>query len=922
MSGASEATLQELLEVNKSMADAIRGLASKSGGGAGGGGAPNTGPAQKGLDGLSKTASIAGMTIYTLQTIIGASLTPAIKLASAGFSAVSAGLGLLTQTGKAVLDGQKQLAQGAIEGTNGLSSFADSLKSLPGPLGLIAEAYAYQQKKLEANLHTYQKISDAGATFGGSLTEVRNSAMGMGLSMSEFAEVMKKNGPALIKFGHSAEDGARKLAKFNTDLIQGELGKGILGLGYSLTEANNLLGGYATIVGGLNESQMKDQKRMEQSVASFANEMDLSAQLEGKSRQEKEEEMKKASANAALQAKLATMTQDQKDKYQLALSNALRTGGQGAADALNSTLLGLPPMTKAAQMFTAVMPNANKAVQENAKLVQDSSTIAQSENKIRENGAKGAVGAANDIKKLGKAADALSYAQGGNADLQSTINAGKKLEAQQTNQGIKTEKDAIDQQKKLIEEQEKRKKSEVGAAAQAEARAKYQAGIMDQVYAALAKLFPVVEFVVKAFTKVFQFAGNVYKNIIEPAFKELFGGIKLSDIVKPFKDFWEGLFGGSTMNMTDIKDKIVNFIKPIRDFVGDIVKSIDFKALGERFRETFTKVFNAVTDLWKTFKDAMGGNEGMAAAFKKYWEMLSSVISDIVDGIVYVVKLFVASPLFATLKKIFATLVDIIKNIVDVIVTIVKSPIGTFLMNALFDVFAFLGDIIDGILQAVNGVIQIVSGVFKILTGDFKGGWEKIKNGVIAILKGMVDWFLSIPKLIGNLLVDGLVLVGKALEGIITSVIDGIKAIAGGILSFFKSSGEKEAEKQKVENKTAPAPTAAQTPDPAKWAHDVYVGDKRNGDVPAEIKGKVQALLDKPPQAWIDEVNKKQQANNQAKTETKAETKPVEAQKPAATPAVDLNNKDAVAVLKAIADYQRRTVDAVNNLNGNLYKRA
>jgi hypothetical protein len=264
----------------------------------------------------------------------------------------------------------------------------------------------------------------------------------------------------------------------------------------------------------------------------------------------------------------------------------------------------------------------------------------------------------------------------------------------------------------------------------------------------------------------------------------------------------------------------------------------------------------------------------------------------------------------------------VITNIVDLVKAIVNGPIGKFLINALFDVFAYFGEMIEFLLDAVDGIVQVVSGVFKILTGDFKGGWEKIKGGIKSLLNALVDWFMAIPNLIGRLLSDGANLIVDAIKGIVKSIIDGIKSLATGILNFFKSSSEEQ--KPETSQPTNPKPTTTSGVDPniRNWAYSVYTGKAKEDQIPANIKGQVLALRDKPEQSWIDEVNKRQKENNAPKTETKTETKPVEAQKPAATPAVDLNNKDAVAVLKAIADYQRRTVDAVNILNGNLYKRA
>jgi hypothetical protein len=930
MSGASEATLQELLEVNRSMADAIRGLASKGGGGSGGssgGGTSGLSTAGKALNDAAKGAGQMGAILGTGVNVALGTFKTALQIATAGFNAFK-------KVGDAVIQGQKQLAESAIEGSGGLSTFAEAMSGLPFKLGLIADAYAYQQKILEKNLHTYQELSSVGASFGGSLQEVRTAAMGVGLSMGEFSAMMKNNGPALIKLGFSAEDGAKKLVKFNTDLIKGEVGQGLLGLGYSLKEANDLLGGYATIVGGLNESQMKDQKRMEQSVASFASEMDLSAQLEGKSRQQKEEEMKKASANAAIQAKLATMTQDQKDKYQLALSNALRTGGQGAADALNSTLLGLPPMTKAAQMFTAVMPGANKAVQENAKIVQDSSKASEAEGKIRENGAKGAVAAANDIKKLGKAADALSYAQGGNADLQSTINAGKKLEAQQTNQGIKTEKDAIDQQKKLIEEQEKRKKSEAGLAAQAEARAKFQANIMETLYAALAELWPIVEELVMGFTNLLVaamplikqgigFIKNLYSDVIKPAFTALFGGMKIDDIIAPFKAFFKGLFGDGGADLKAVGTSVSGFLTKVRTFFSDMFGAIDFEGVGKKVRETFGKVFGALgkiaTSLGKLFGGSGSDGAQVGSALEKAFTIFLDIVGGIADIIGDIVEQFTQTSLFQTLKEMIDSFVGIFMGVLNIIKKIVAGPIGTWLVKALSAAGELFIAPFKLALDAIDFMVQLIDGFIDIFKGDSEKGWKTIGDATKRMLKGIIDWFLKIPKFLWEFFGGSWASVSKAISDLVDGFVDAVTGFFSKIFSFFSSSAKDKAEAKVKE--TPKEAQAAARPDAVKWAHDVFTKNKDMNQVPGEIKGDVQKLLNTPDKAWIEEVNNRTQTNSKPPEPKTAPPKTAEEPKPVPVAQTDLNNKDAIGLLKTIADYQYKTVNAVTALNGNLYRK-
>jgi len=934
MNGASEATLSELLASNQEQTAVLRQLAAKLSSGSGGGGA-GAGGGGAGSQPPNREMGIFGKSINAVSGALGSTLHGAIGLASTAFSAISA-------TGKGVWEAQKQLSQTAIDGSGKLSSFADSLSGLPGILGMIAQAESFQLKKLEANLHTYQQITDAGAAFGGSLTEVRKAAMGTGLSMSEFAASMKENGPALIKLGMSADDGAKKLVKFNTDLIKGEVGQGLLGLGYSLTEVNGLLGSYATVVGGLSADQLRDQKRMEQSVAAFATEMDMSAQLEGKSRKQKEDEMKRASANAAVQAKLATMTQDQKDKYEKALSNALRTGGQGAADALNSTLLGLPPMTKEAQTFAAMMPEANAAVQDNAAIVKDNSTYKESENKIVQNGIKGQIAAKNAIDDLGETtAAAISMGDKANA-VQGVVNNGLQTKAQLDRQGIKTEADAQKQQEAITAEQEKRKKSEAGKAAQAEARAKYQAGLMDRLNAALAKLFPVVVKIVEVFTKFFEigldFGTKLLDQTIIPAFETLFGGIRVDDIIKPFKDFFGGIadaFGGSGgISFKSLKDNIVGFFKPILEFVHDLMGAMDFKGIGKSFGGMLIKFKEALGSIMDGISFAFGGGgpsgAGVGKALSDGLKKLFEILGDIAASVGEIIKKILMSEGFQKLKEAFGKFVDLLKKITGVVLEIVQGPVGTAIIDGIMDVFGILGDTLGFLIDAVSSAIDVAVKFVDWISQGWPKMWEDIKLWTKKFLDSIINWFKSLPEKIVKIFADGWQGLKDAISGILDGVISGIKNIASGILDLFSSKKDSAGK-----DTSASTPTASQQPNKTQaaaantqeaidkvardWAYSVYTGKNSINQVPKDMVGKVNDLLKNPPNEWKSAgPNAQKDTAKDTKSTTALDTK--KAPEIKETPAIDLNNKDVVTILKTMAEYERRMLDAIRALNGNLLK--
>lgn len=709
MSGATEATLQELLQVNQQMASAISGLAKKGGGGGG------ADPVAKSGGLVGKAFGALGASAGVVTGILGKGLAGAAGIAASGMSA-------LAQTGSVLLKNQMALAEGAIEGTNKLSDLTKGLESLPFGLGLVAQAMNYQTRKMEANIATYQKISDVGARFGGSLDDVRRSAASTYLSMDEFARMMKSAGPQLRFMGGSAEEGAKNLVKFNSTMIKGEVGKGLLGMGFSLEQANGMLASYSEAVGGLKADQLKDQSEMEKSVKFFAEELDAAAQLEGKTREQKEKEMKEASQQAAVNAKLSEMGLEEQKKYLAAYNAALRIGGKGATEALQSQLLGLPPMTKAAQLFTAVNGEAAQTVSKLGDTITDGTDAATARAKQDRLAAEGVVQSGEAYKKLGATGAALSVK---NANMADTVNAGAKNYADNMNQGVKTAEDAENRIKKVRAEQETAQKSQVGAIVQAQGAAKHTGGLMDMLAEALKPLFPVIEFLIKGFAtllpKVMSFAGDVV-NVVTGVFKKLFGGLSMDSIIKPFKDFWDGLFGSSgasALNVKSITEGITNFLKPMVELFTTVIQSINFREVGE-------KLGVSLKNLWDTAKEWFQPIlEKAATIFTTIAKDFGPVMSDmfeIVNSVIDIVRTYifpVLKPVVDGLMNAILPLWDAFKSIIGAIKALLKgdfSSAGKMIGDAVGKLWDAFKELLSGIWQGIKNLASM--------------GWEKLKEAV------------------------------------------------------------------------------------------------------------------------------------------------------------------------------------------------
>lgn len=704
MSGASESTLQELLQTNRAMAASLAKLAGQSGGGGGSGGG-GTGPSSA----LGKSFGALGGAVGSAAGLLGKTLGGALGIASAG-------LGALADVGGVLLNNQLRLSEGYIEGKNRLSDLNKGLEDLPFGLGLIAKAMNYQLKMMEKNVETYQNISASGARFGGSLDEVRRSAQTTYLSMDNFAKMMQENSSQLLNYGATADEGGRALVKFNSGLVKSEVGKNLLGMGYTIEQVNGMLGQYSATMGGVTAAQLKDQKGMEASVKAFATELTLSAELEGKSREDMEKQMKERQQNAVRENMLAGMNEKEKQAYLQAENRANAIGGKGARDALLAAQLGLPPMTKEAQIFAATNAKASAEVTGMTDTLKDSSlSEEQRQEKLDQAYGRGAKAAADVAKEMGISGKAIAM---GTGPMASQMQANLRLETQARNQNLNSEKDYVDRLKKTRAEITTAQNSEVGEKARAMAEAQHAGGLMERLSKMLEPLFPVIKWLSDGFNSLMisisNFGMKLIDNVIKPVFTGLFGGLKLETFVKPFKDFWDGLFGGTgEIDFKGITGGIIKFFKPFVDLFVNVLGQFDFRALGQQ-------IGTLLGNWWTTMK----------GFFSPLLEKLSGVFGQIAKE---------TGPVVSDIMEIFKSLFDIMGKIIDFVRTNVMpaiQPVLDGIINAIYPLWKVFGNIIGVIKNLLKGdfsqagklIDEAIGNLWTAFKELLKGIWEGIKN--------------------------------------------------------------------------------------------------------------------------------------------------------------------------------------------------
>lgn len=434
--------------------------------------------------------------------------------------AANQGLSTLGQTAVitgGIFAGLNSASDSLKKGFNSIASVAEQLTDnqgkasvifgqfagMGGVVGLVATGMQKIAGFQEQQLATYQQLSQNGINFSGSLTTMRKSASDMYLTMDEFANLMKNNSQSFAKMGGTADDGAKAFTKVSTDMMKGPLGKNLQALGYTAEQVNQGLASYIEMTGGRNAEEMRNTKALTEGAHAYLTELDALAQITGKSKEEQLAAAKEAATNQAYQAKLATMTEAERTKAEIARAQAFASGGKGAQEAMMSAVLGFPPMTKAAREFTAVAGDMNAVTMKSVAAITDSTKTVEDMATINNEYGPAAI----KVKEaFGTAGDAIIMRGDGMASTFSTVAATALRSSQQ---GVKTEADAAKQREEIAKKNKEREESEAKTAVDTQ-RAVMQMGqeILNILLPAFKTMQPIIKNIAEAFASTLKYLND------------------------------------------------------------------------------------------------------------------------------------------------------------------------------------------------------------------------------------------------------------------------------------------------------------------------------------------------------------------------------------------------------------------------------
>jgi len=339
MTGATEATLADLLATAQAMnvnLIKLQNIISRAGTGGGGGSSSST---SSGGSPASSAASLLS-SFNPLSMAFGV-----LKGVVSGISSV---FGFLSDVVSTVIGGLKGVAVNLYEfakstamGTSKLSEFYAAFSGFPvlGTFfGILSAFTAYQENLLAV----YQKLTDSGASFGGSLSAMRSSAARAYMSMDDFTKIVQTNSDLFATMGGNVQSGIDKFVNIAGGLYgpKSKYGNMLAGLGYTAESAAETLALYMRMQGTMNKQDLNNSEKVTKGAAEYAEQLSTLSQLTGESNAELRKKQQKVLMEEAFQVYLSTLKGDNAKKIGVVLQEIIQGGGDEAAEFFKNAARG------------------------------------------------------------------------------------------------------------------------------------------------------------------------------------------------------------------------------------------------------------------------------------------------------------------------------------------------------------------------------------------------------------------------------------------------------------------------------------------------------------------------------------------------------------------------------------------------------
>jgi septal ring factor EnvC (AmiA/AmiB activator) len=202
----------------------------------------------------------------------------------------SAALQYLGSQAMSAATGMTNMLSALSNAGNSLSGAAAVFGQLPIVGGVLGTMFGAVAGAAEKTYEAFKKSASVGANFGGSITEMIDSATGAGLTFDQFSGIIAKTGKDLALLGGDSEAGARRLAALGKEIKGSPIARELNRLGYSTEAINEGMATYAGQLAKTGSLQGMTNSQLVASTGAYLKDLDALTKLTGKNKKELEDE--------------------------------------------------------------------------------------------------------------------------------------------------------------------------------------------------------------------------------------------------------------------------------------------------------------------------------------------------------------------------------------------------------------------------------------------------------------------------------------------------------------------------------------------------------------------------------------------------------------------------------------------------------
>ena len=896
---ASDATLKEILKALQGGGPRRPGPPGPGGGGnnnAGGGGNNNAGGGGgSGPGAMSKMAAGVGKAFGTLVGTTGTVIGGLDRMSSA----VTNTINTFANVG------------------NDLTKAAGIFSSIP----IVGTMFTAVAAAAQGVASSFNKVSQGGATFSGSITAFSAAASQAGMTMEQFGSLISANGEAMLGLGSNVEAGAKRFGDVSKALRA--TGSDLYALGYSTQDINQGLANYTKNLRNSGRQGTQSNAELAQGAKNYLKEMDALAKVTGESRADKEKERERLIKDGQFAAAQQGLNKDVADSM---LNMVQSMPSQGLKDFAKDVLSSGSATTDSSRQLAAAYPELYAQLQRQHQQTQSNIKISDQERNQTLNNMKAEAKSTMDRNKTAYRSSSEMAA------VSADVAAGMRINTDATKDAAAAQTDAANKTDGLNEKVNKSQEA-LAAFSNSFQMALANSGLLDLLMRAFEFTAGLVmKYLVPAFNimaAVVTTVGGMLFDVLEPAFANL--GVFLENTVMPaLLSLAEFVLVDLLPALQGAWENLYNFFEPALTMIGGLIRDYVWPA----FQSLTLFVLDNVVPILKTLAVALGIYYGIQMAMA-----LPALLAQI-------------PPMLA----LAAAVIAVTWPVIAVTAAVIAMVYG---VTKLYDHFKRLG-----------GDVEVVGNVFKYVGLMMKGLWISLKEGIFGLLN-------KIPGMRGDFDKDLQDIQGEKeaneteKANLITATAEKMKANKDKIIADEKAAADKVAADAKAKedkraalhegldakNLKSKAGFNKQQEESNKKAKDALDKKAAQESAGLNLTGSSEDLLkgfaaregsalipDKPAAtqqantavaaATADADKKKQEAEAKAKTDAETKAKEEAAakekqeqdkknQENPSTLLAELNTKMATLLQYTftVANNTNETVNATRSLNGNLLKR-